>query len=376
MNRTTSLYLDIIRPLAAFMVLLSHATFANLSDGQIGFMAPLGVQAVDAFFVLSGFVIAYVCTTKEKDAASYFISRATRIYSVAIPALLLVIVLDGIGMKKDAATYDGPFQNITAGLLIRSVLFIGEMWHAHRFPGSDGPYWSLGFEVWYYIAFGMFMFAPGKWRWIMTVLVMCVIGPKVVVMFPVWLMGVAAYYICRKKGIAEPVGWVLFLFSFILLAVYEITPHSPLQPFINLSFSLQRLETTAQDYFLGLVFSMNIIGFSAVSHRFASVFERGARAIRWIAGGTFSLYLMHLPVMYLVSAFSPWPKSSHRTLALMIIVTPVICMLLAEVSERRKNIWRGMIVALMPPRLSRTSTHQPEAVSILHHVSGGSYRIR
>lgn len=60
-------------------------------------MISTGVQAVDAFFVLSGFVIAHVSAVKERDARTYFISRAARIYSVAIPAIILTSILDAIG---------------------------------------------------------------------------------------------------------------------------------------------------------------------------------------------------------------------------------------------------------------------------------------
>ncbi len=124
MNRSTSLYLDIIRPLAAFVVLLSLVSFHNLTDGQLSLMASTGVQAVDAFFVLSGFVVAHVSTVKERDARTYLISRAARIYSVAIPAIILTSILDAIGLTIDPATYAGPFQAFTPGLLIRSMFFI------------------------------------------------------------------------------------------------------------------------------------------------------------------------------------------------------------------------------------------------------------
>ncbi|MGA7451675.1 MAG: hypothetical protein WBW73_10515, partial [Rhodoplanes sp.] len=74
-------------------------------------------------------------------------------------------------------TYDGPFQALGPGLLIRCVSFLGEHWNAHRFPGSNSPYWSLGFEVWYYVAFGAFVFCPGRWRWIAAATVLVFIGP-------------------------------------------------------------------------------------------------------------------------------------------------------------------------------------------------------
>lgn len=225
--------------------------------------------------------------------------------------------------------------------------FIGEQWNAHRFPGSDGPYWSLGFEVWYYIAFGAYLFVPGRSRWLASLAVLVFIGPKVAIMFPTWLMGVASYRFCQKQRVAKTTGWLLFGLSFLLLAGYQLIPHSPLQQFTAVSLTPERFLSTAQDYFLAFVFSINIVGFVAVSDIFTPWLERHAKTIRWIAGGTFAIYLAHMPIMHLLAAISPWPKSSPWTLTLLITATPVACMAFAEASERRKDLWRKLISSLL-----------------------------
>ena len=350
MNRSTSTYLDIIRPLAAIMVMLSHISYAGLTMGQMAFMRSVGVQAVDIFFVLSGFVIAHVCATTEQDARGYFISRAARIYSVAIPALVLTYALDAVGIRLDPSTYASNYQAFSPGLVVRSVLFIGEQWNAHRFPGSDGPYWSLGFEVWYYVAFGAYVLAPARIRWWAMAAVLVFIGPKVTLMFPAWLMGVACHRICQGQPLGKTPGWLLFGSSFLLLAGYQFLPHSPLQQFTSVSLTPERLLSTLQDYGLALAFSMNIIGFVAISAFFAPALARHAKSIRWIAGGTFTLYLMHLPIMFFLASLSPWPKSSPFTLALLLVATPIACMAFAEVSERRKTAWRKLITSLTSRR--------------------------
>jgi peptidoglycan/LPS O-acetylase OafA/YrhL len=348
MNRTTSLYLDIVRPLAALAVLLYHAGDQNLTGGQLKIMASAGFQAVDIFFVLSGFVIAHVYATKERDARSYFISRAVRIYSVALPALVIVAILDAIGIRENPAIYQGPFQALAPGLIFRSVFFIGEQWNAHRFPGSDGPYWSLGFEIWYYVAFAAFVFVPKPGRWLAAAAVLIFIGPKVTLMFPAWLMGVGAYHICRGQRVSTPVGWLLFAGSIGLMAGFQFVPHSPLQQFAAVSLAPERIVSTVQDYSVAAMFCMNIIGFATISDSFAGWLEPHAKVIRWVAGGTFSIYLAHLPIMHVLAAFSPWPTSSGATLMLLVVVTPIACMAFAEISERRKNTWRQLIDHVVP----------------------------
>jgi peptidoglycan/LPS O-acetylase OafA/YrhL len=343
MNRSTSLYLDIVRPLAAMIVLLSHVSYDNLSGGQLSMLSSSGIQAVDIFFVLSGFVIAHVCATRENDAKSYFVSRATRIYSVAIPAIVITVLLDFFGHLESPATYDGPYQAFTPGVVLRSVFFLGEQWNTHRFPGSDGPYWSLGFEVWYYVAFGLVVFLPRRWRWVATAAVLAFIGPKVALMFPSWLLGVAAYHFCVSRSLTPAVGWLLLIAPIVAFAGYEMAPHSSVPQFMALELNPHRIWGTGQDYLISLLFALHLVGYYTVSRTFDWL-QRYARGIRWIAGATFTIYLMHLPIMHFISASSPWPKSSPWTVGLLLILTPMACFALAEASERRKEFWRVVMM--------------------------------
>jgi peptidoglycan/LPS O-acetylase OafA/YrhL len=328
MNRETSLYLDILRPIAAILVLLSHLGFANLTGGQMRCFDVLGSQAVVIFFVLSGFVIAHVTATHEKDAKTYFISRATRIYSVAIPALILTWVADHLGHLGNAAAYASTFQAFTTESIFRSMTFLGEQWTVHSVPGSNAAYWSLGYEVWYYIAFGMFMFTPQNWRLVAATAMFAFIGLPVAVMFPDWLMGVVAYHCCAKGRISQRVGWLTLTLPMFALVTYEVVS-TPL--------------FFVQTYLVSLLFAMHLIGFSTVAKRFTCILKY-AKPIRWFAGATFSIYLMHLPILTLIAAWSPFPPTSRWTVVLMLTITLPACFLLAEVSERRKEFWRGLVV--------------------------------
>jgi peptidoglycan/LPS O-acetylase OafA/YrhL len=347
MNRPTSLYLDLARPIAALVVMLSHVSQTALTGGQMEAFAYTGTEAVDVFFVLSGFVIAHVCATREADWRDYAISRATRIYSVAAPALLLTAMVDAIGLAHDPSVYEAGYQSFTPGLVLRSLLFLGEQWNTHRFPGSDGPYWSLGFEVWYYVAFGVFIFAPRGWRWLGAAATLVFIGPKVAALFPIWLLGVTSYRFCASGRIGVLFGWLLFAAPIVGIALYQAFGQPHQQQFSNLSWTADRIEALARDYFIALMFAAHIVGFSAVSRTVAPFIERGSRAIRWLAGATFSIYLVHLPIMHAVAALSPWAKSSPLTLWLILGATLLACLVFAELFERRKAIWRdGFSLAL------------------------------
>jgi peptidoglycan/LPS O-acetylase OafA/YrhL len=124
-------------------------------------------------------------------------------------------------------------------------------------------------------------------------------------------------------------------------------PHSPLQAFTSVTLDAERLNSTAQDYFIAILFSTHLIGFSVVSGTFSPFLERYARPIRWFAGATFSLYLTHLPIMHLLAALSPFPIESPLTVCLFLTITPIACLAFAEVFERRKALWRALIVRML-----------------------------
>src|ERR1700731_1093191 len=128
MSREFSLYLDLVRFVAAFLVMLSHANSRDLTARIIPF-SDLGHSAVVIFFVLSGFVIAYITEIKERRASEYAASRMARIYSVALPALLVTIIADSIGERLQPSIYVGETTHDWGLLrLLSSVLFMNEFW--------------------------------------------------------------------------------------------------------------------------------------------------------------------------------------------------------------------------------------------------------
>jgi peptidoglycan/LPS O-acetylase OafA/YrhL len=52
-----------------------------------------GLPAVIVFFVLSGFVIAFVTDGRDRTLAGYALNRLSRLWSVALPALGFGLIL-------------------------------------------------------------------------------------------------------------------------------------------------------------------------------------------------------------------------------------------------------------------------------------------
>jgi peptidoglycan/LPS O-acetylase OafA/YrhL len=214
MNKETSVYLDLLRFLAALVVFLSHISGSRFMGGFLWQFSSYGTEAVDIFFVLSGFVIAYVVDCREHTAGDYMISRAARIYSVALPALVVTLCLDTIGRAAHPGLYTeqwGYVWDDRNWQFISGLLFINQLWFNNTVPGSDLPYWSLGFETWYYVIFGLIIFMPQKWKGISVGAMLLLVGPRIAAMLPIWLLGVACYYSCKTAPLSRVSGAICCL---------------------------------------------------------------------------------------------------------------------------------------------------------------------
>jgi len=199
-----SLYLDAVRLSAALVVLLSHFAYVRFTRGDYLIIRELnlGSDAVVLFFVLSGLVIAFTVDRKDRAPGRYAFNRLTRLYSVVLPALALTFLFDGIGRAISPADYDGfwyngvaPWEQAIRGVLINTE-WVGEPIRI----GSNGPFWSLSYEAAYYGLFGIAIFTRGLVRALALAIVALVAGPAIILLLPVWLMGVVVYQHLKSAG--------------------------------------------------------------------------------------------------------------------------------------------------------------------------------
>ena len=107
LSRNVSIYLDLLRLVAAFAVFLGHAnSFFFPGTHYMPFILGHQREAVAVFFVLSGFVIRFVVIEKEGDWTKYLIARLARIYSVAILAVFLTLIVDTLGIHYNSSYYN------------------------------------------------------------------------------------------------------------------------------------------------------------------------------------------------------------------------------------------------------------------------------
>ena len=347
MKTETSVFLDMVRFCAALVVAFDH--MADYTNGLFWKFGTFGPQAVVVFFVLSGYVIAYAVTNRESDLTQYAVSRFARLYSVVMPTLIIGFVLGIVGTALRPAVDWGDTSLVS---YLRCLLFTNELWFSRVTPGYNGPFWSLGYEVWYYLIFAGAYFGKGVWRIALTSLCVAVAGPRIMMMFPLWLMGVAAWTLSTRIGIRKSSAGLLWCGSLAFLVVLVLWQLGRLrisggQPFPVEDAAPWRTPADWRaylaDYGVGLLVALNFLSLDLSAPYWARLARTIGSPVRWLAGATFTLYLLHVPVAQFLAAISPWQVGTLPEQILVVCGTLSVVFLVAEYTERRKTAWRKAI---------------------------------
>jgi peptidoglycan/LPS O-acetylase OafA/YrhL len=352
MNRPFSIYLDLVRFGAAVLVYLWHSNMRMLVQDILP-ASNYGHSAVIVFFVLSGFVIAFVTDTKEKTWVAYTASRLSRVYSVVLPTLILTPLLDAFGRQLYPAMYDYPFDRFALRLL-GCGLMLNESWWVSITFFSNVPYWSIAFEFWYYVIFALVMFVPRGWR-IWAVLAVCAfVGPKIALLLPVWWAGVLLYRWRWLQTWSPGVSWALVLLStagIVLMhaaGVYEMAADLMrgwvgADRFRELTFA----RFVVGDYLLGLLVFCHFAAVRNVAGQLAPLLLPVERPVRWVAGYTFTLYLMHQPLFLFWTAVVQGDPKGHGFWWTVTALTAVSVVALGAVTEHRRDALRRWLQRLL-----------------------------
>jgi peptidoglycan/LPS O-acetylase OafA/YrhL len=351
MPQKFSTYLDVVRFAAALFVFLGHAAGMNWTGGFLWQIGAYADTCVVVFFVLSGFVIAYVTDAKEHSWQIYAASRMSRIWSIAIPALLLTFLIDSIGVRVAPELYLG--QSWYAGdrpvlRYVTSFFMLHEVWHLKLVPGINAPFWSLSFEVFYYLAFGVIFYFKNKFRFLIVVFLMAIAGPLIAALFPIWLLGYIAYKQTRQMHTSKAASLGYFFAGLSLLL---------LSPYIRSidSSGLQVLgESVVGRYVDAVGFYLNLIGAYGLS-RFGKPVGKGTYlAISSMASTTFALYLFHRPLIQFFSYIGPDDPASFLRRLLVIGGTLIIVFALSPLCEKLRIVLRHLILRFFQIKNSKS----------------------
>lgn len=351
MNKQLSLYLDLLRFAAAVLVFLSH--LPSFVGGYFWQLGGFGHEAVVFFFVLSGFVIAFVCTKKNESAFDYTINRAIRIFSVVLPSLVLTLLIYWFIQAynpNSIADVQQTFSNLPQ-TLFSALTFTNQSWVETRIL-INMPYWSMGYEVLYYLFFGVTFYLTGWRRWFYLLPVLLLMGFSILLYLPIWLAGAWCFKIKDKLELS--LGTAKFGFAISVFAI-AVGSTDSWQSYINFTQSISAqwlqngllLETAKHfltDYFLMICFIVNIICGSRICNSVDfKISARVEHLIRKTSAHTFSLYLLHMPLLYLVKAIFPASEYLMASMFSALILVPAIILLISHNIETNRPAQRAWL---------------------------------
>lgn len=315
---TTHDLMDGMRALAAMAVLISHERnilFLDPTDGLSAlwklfyFVTGFGHQAVMIFFVLSGYWIAKTVARRGAEGGfawpDYAIDRLSRLWIVLIPALLLGGLLDGVGRYGTAAPLYLGLQGtnsltVDVGARLSLSALAGNLAFLQGLLvepfGSNGPLWSLANEFWYYLWFPpLHQLLRGRRPSIAAsglVLVTMLAFPSLLPGFVCWLFGALLFYAARRPRLQAAFGRSTLL-----------APAAAVVLFFGV-LCLSRLPQLAiddaiEDVAVSGSFALLLLALL----RSARTYPRAlAPLCRYGAGSSYSLYVVHFPLVVLLAA--------------------------------------------------------------------------
>lgn len=314
--------LEMLRGILATYVLIGHARWL-LWAGHAAWLAsqpPLwqypfaygsaafrfGREAVLVFFALSGFFIHLASAgaapgRAQFSARTFYRRRIHRLVPPYVFALVVTIIFDLLGRMRFPALYfaqtgdallDATMRQTgySAASVLPAMLLLPSS--AQFDFGTNGPLWSLAYEVVYYAVYPAWLWLRVRNAGAALVLVplACLFGgpylpvafpSSVVSLYPVWIAGAAlAEWVLRSKSNAVIRG-VAVILAPCGLAVYTVAPSS----WVRVSGAV--------------VFAVAVVYlFATMPFPRSSVATAGA----YLGTRSFSIYIVHFPILVLMSA--------------------------------------------------------------------------
>jgi peptidoglycan/LPS O-acetylase OafA/YrhL len=342
---TRQLNLDLLRLIAAQLVVIGHSySLLVTSQGPaLGSKSPensvlsfwlwrltevfvgRGTDAVLVFFVLSGLLVGYTVIVKVRANRFFFkdyiLRRTSRMYSVLLPAL----VLSGIAIHLCFAIGNGPLvisanspwypvdwpvqESMSLATMACNALFLQTVFCSQSMHNSS--LWSLANEFHYYLIFP-------------ALALIGFIGlrnlPSKVMLFCLAVIGTIAWFWAIPMTQSRPITTYFFVLGFLVWILGAIVPFviprlrskferkgTRLAMGLTITFWMICLYFFSQ----GIVRSVTSIGLCLcffflgdLVDRVASKSSVAERTIKFMSDYSFSLYVVHVPVLFTLLSFS------------------------------------------------------------------------
>ena len=208
--------------------------------------------------------------------------------------------------------------------------------------------------MFFYAFFGTAIFLRGRQRVILLGILAALAGWKILALFPIWLFGVALVRWPERFDVGRTGGSAVLILATIVAVVVNRQTLALVFAFSDWTgLSLETLgiaKYLLADLATGVSVMLAFIGLSAWSEAALPLLARGARAIRWLAGISFTLYIMHHPILLTLRAYGIGAGDNPLIFAGMMATVVAICWLLADLVERRTPALRRAMQSWLAAR--------------------------
>ncbi|MEW7850675.1 acyltransferase family protein [Massilia aurea] len=306
-NYWHSIIISVMRGLAALVVAAAHLRaemypgLRTIAEPSIwfqifAFFTGFAHQAVLVFFVISGWLVGGSLINKMGQAGAvrnYAIDRITRLWTVLIPTFALTLVLGIAAGVVHPGSIDFSPANEFSG-----VAFLGNLLGLQGIVLADfgGNYalWSLANETWYYVMFPVLLLVFTARRVASRVasgavlaLAAILLPVEIITYFAIWLLGVAFSRVridCRR--------W---------MRVVWLVPLVAASAYFRLTADNDKFDQTTlgMDLLLSLMFLALLSSLQFKASPTSIMAQPLTRAGTFFANFSFSLYVLHLPMIFL-----------------------------------------------------------------------------
>ncbi|MBE5837172.1 acyltransferase family protein [Butyrivibrio sp.] len=296
--------LDIVRILAAFMVLSVHI-------GQhIGKDFGVGAKGVQLFFVLSGYLA--FSSVQNKTVLQYYKSRLIRILPTYYFCLILIYLEDIV-----KAIHEGTLSEVFKGQC--GIGFFRYVFFIHCFiPSNNWNMWNNHSALWTMSSFiGFYLLAP----WLYKVIKNTYVGIAVLFMLLFsrnWMINAIQQMLSSYPDEAHieyfsSMNPLTELYCFLFGAVLFIAIKESKQYLYLLILLIGMIISSLSWYSYEIVFVI-LVAVSVLCENMTSNIAI-SKIINWLSKGSFTLYLVHPLVLAVESALwyklGIWSESLH-----------------------------------------------------------------
>ena len=300
--------------MAALYVVMHHACL-NLKRGQAGdrttgilqFVFGWGHSAVDVFIVLSGFCLMLPVVNQAHfgNVRAFLLSRAVRLVLPYYAACVLSLILIALYVGDRTGTHWDASLPVTHAGLVTHALLIHQWWPDTR-AQINHSLWSVGVEYQIYLLLPLIFWSFtkfGVWRTLAAI---------VPASFALWRT-------TSRLDFPDPSPWGTSVYYIALFAMGAaaakarfgkdaVAPPSPGDSALLGGFSLVMLAVLAYEIWGSHEVSLQVVSFFVGAGTAAFIYLRSwhtsscpdglrHRCLQMLGARSFSLYLVHAPIL-------------------------------------------------------------------------------